>query len=204
VFSSLTLTLALCLPQSRVIRGPSLSSSAAGRLASARAPCADLRLAAPLLPATGFWVVFEQIFRAPYTIMYPFEKGPVSPRFRGEHALRRYPSGEERCIGACFPSLHHHHRHHRWPAGRPIELPHPPHTQSKADPLSSSRLRIRLVPLRPPACKLCEAICPAQAITIESEPREDGSRRTTRYDIDMTKCIYCGVRSPSAPSPASI
>lgn len=120
MFSSLTLTLALCLPQPRVIRGPSLSSSAAGRLASARAPCADIRPAAPLFPATGFWVVFEQIFRAPYTIMYPFEKGPVSPRFRGEHALRRYPSGEERCIGACSPSLHHHHRHHRWPAGRPI------------------------------------------------------------------------------------
>jgi ferredoxin len=68
---------------------------------------------------------------------YPFEKGPLSPRFRGEHALRRYASGEERCI----------------------------------------------------ACKLCEAICPAQAITIEAEPRADGSRRTTRYDIDMTKCI---------------
>lgn len=75
-----------------------------------------------------------------YTIYYPFEKGPISPRFRGEHALRRYPTGEERCI----------------------------------------------------ACKLCEAVCPASAITIEAEEREDGSRRTTRYDIDMTKCIYCG------------
>ncbi|CCL98570.1 uncharacterized protein FIBRA_00571 [Fibroporia radiculosa] len=83
----------------------------------------------------GMWLVLEQFFRPPYTIMYPFEKGPLSPRFRGEHALRRYPSGEERCI----------------------------------------------------ACKLCEAICPAQAITIESEARLDGSRRTTRYDIDMTK-----------------
>ncbi|KAJ3190275.1 hypothetical protein HDU85_000570 [Gaertneriomyces sp. JEL0708] len=81
------------------------------------------------------WLVLEQIFKPPYTIMYPHEKGPLSPRFRGEHALRRYPSGEERCI----------------------------------------------------ACKLCEAVCPAQAITIEAEPREDGSRRTTRYDIDMTK-----------------
>ena len=70
------------------------------------------------------------------TVNYPYEKGVLSPRFRGEHALRRYPTGEERCI----------------------------------------------------ACKLCEAICPAQAITIEAEPREDGSRRTTRYDIDMTKC----------------
>jgi NADH-quinone oxidoreductase chain I len=74
------------------------------------------------------------------TLNYPMEKGPLSNRFRGEHALRRYASGEERCI----------------------------------------------------ACKLCEAVCPAQAITIEAEPRADGSRRTTRYDIDMTKCIYCG------------
>lgn len=85
----------------------------------------------------GMYVCMEQFFRPPYTIMYPFEKGPISPRFRGEHALRRYPSGEERCI----------------------------------------------------ACKLCEAICPALAITIEAEEREDGSRRTTRYDIDMTKCM---------------
>ena len=77
------------------------------------------------------------------TINYPFEKGYLSPRFRGEHALRRYPSGDERCI----------------------------------------------------ACKLCEAACPAQAITIDAEEREDGQRRTTRYDIDMTKCIYCGMVS---------
>ncbi|KAG6821497.1 hypothetical protein H0H93_000005 [Arthromyces matolae] len=77
----------------------------------------------------GMWIVLENFFRPPYTIMYPFEKGPLSPRFRGEHALRRYPSGEERCI----------------------------------------------------ACKLCEAICPAQAITIESEARLDGSRKTTKY-----------------------
>lgn len=87
-----------------------------------------------------------------YTIYYPFEKGPISPRFRGEHALRRYPSGEERCI----------------------------------------------------ACKLCEAICPAQAITIEAEEREDGSRRTTRYDIDMTKCIYCGYCQESCPVDAIV
>lgn len=80
------------------------------------------------------------------------EKGPVSPRFRGEHALRRYASGEERCI----------------------------------------------------ACKLCEAICPAQAITIESEAREDGARRTTRYDIDMTKCIYCGVSFSYLPLSLSL
>lgn len=88
----------------------------------------------------GMGVALGHFFKEPATINYPFEKGPLSPRFRGEHALRRYPSGEERCI----------------------------------------------------ACKLCEAICPAQAITIEAEERADGSRRTTRYDIDMTKCIYCG------------
>ncbi|RMZ77372.1 hypothetical protein DV737_g4378, partial [Chaetothyriales sp. CBS 132003] len=100
----------------------------------------------------GMYVVLEQFFRPPYTIMYPFEKGPISPRFRGEHALRRYPSGEERCI----------------------------------------------------ACKLCEAICPASAITIEAEEREDGSRRTTRYDIDMTKCIYCGLCQESCPVDAIV
>ncbi|KAI8394144.1 NADH dehydrogenase iron-sulfur protein 8 [Radiomyces spectabilis] len=100
----------------------------------------------------GMWVVLEQFFRPPYTIFYPYEKGPLSPRFRGEHALRRYPTGEERCI----------------------------------------------------ACKLCEAICPAQAITIEAEPREDGSRRTTRYDIDMTKCIYCGFCQEACPVDAIV
>ncbi|EZF90498.1 NADH-ubiquinone oxidoreductase 23 kDa subunit, mitochondrial [Trichophyton rubrum MR1459] len=100
----------------------------------------------------GMYVVLEQFFRPPYTIFYPFEKGPISPRFRGEHALRRYPSGEERCI----------------------------------------------------ACKLCEAICPAQAITIEAEERVDGSRRTTRYDIDMTKCIYCGFCQESCPVDAIV
>lgn len=102
--------------------------------------------------ARGMYVLLEQFFRAPYTIYYPFEKGPISPRFRGEHALRRYPTGEERCI----------------------------------------------------ACKLCEAICPAQAITIEAEEREDGSRRTTRYDIDMTKCIYCGFCQESCPVDAIV
>lgn len=80
--------------------------------------------------------------------MYPFEKGPLSPRFRGEHALRRYPSGEERCIGM---------------------LSHPTYTDAMTSPMTGT------------ACKLCEAICPAQAITIESEARLDGSRRTTRY-----------------------
>ncbi|MCJ1296135.1 hypothetical protein MMC34_007700 [Xylographa carneopallida] len=100
----------------------------------------------------GMYVVLEQFFRPPYTIYYPFEKGPISPRFRGEHALRRYPTGEERCI----------------------------------------------------ACKLCEAICPASAITIEAEEREDGSRRTIRYDIDMTKCIYCGFCQESCPVDAIV
>jgi len=100
----------------------------------------------------GMWMVLEGFFRTPYTIFYPHERGPLSPRFRGEHALRRYPSGEERCI----------------------------------------------------ACKLCEAICPAQAITIEAEPREDGSRRTTRYDIDMTKCIYCGFCQEACPVDAIV
>merc|ERR1712198_102634 len=102
--------------------------------------------------ARGFAVTLGHIFKEPATINYPFEKGPLSPRFRGEHALRRYPSGEERCI----------------------------------------------------ACKLCEAICPAQAITIEAEARPDGSRRTTRYDIDMTKCIYCGFCQEACPVDAIV
>ncbi|XP_017489707.1 PREDICTED: NADH-ubiquinone oxidoreductase subunit 8-like, partial [Rhagoletis zephyria] len=101
---------------------------------------------------SGMGVVLGQFFKEPATINYPFEKGPLSPRFRGEHALRRYPSGEERCI----------------------------------------------------ACKLCEAICPAQAITIEAEERADGSRRTTRYDIDMTKCIYCGFCQEACPVDAIV
>jgi len=100
----------------------------------------------------AFALAMRQMFRPKATIMYPFEKGPLSPRFRGEHALRRYPSGEERCI----------------------------------------------------ACKLCEAICPAQAITIEAEPRADGSRRTTRYDIDMVKCIYCGLCQEACPVDAIV
>ncbi|SHO79965.1 Uncharacterized protein MSYG_4320 [Malassezia sympodialis ATCC 42132] len=102
--------------------------------------------------ARGLWMTLENFFRPPYTIQYPFEKGPLSPRFRGEHALRRYPTGEERCI----------------------------------------------------ACKLCEAICPALAITIESETRADGARRTTRYDIDMTKCIYCGMCQEACPVDAIV
>jgi NADH-quinone oxidoreductase subunit I len=101
---------------------------------------------------SGMWLTLSYMFKPAVTLNYPFEKGPLSPRFRGEHALRRYASGEERCI----------------------------------------------------ACKLCEAICPAQAITIEAEPRDDGSRRTTRYDIDMTKCIYCGFCQEACPVDAIV
>ena len=100
----------------------------------------------------GFLLTLKYMFKPKVTVNYPFEKGPISPRFRGEHALRRYANGEERCI----------------------------------------------------ACKLCEAICPAQAITIEAEPRDDGSRRTTRYDIDMTKCIYCGFCQEACPVDAIV
>ena len=95
----------------------------------------------------GLSVTGRYMFRKKFTLQYPEENAPISPRFRGLHALRRYPNGEERCI----------------------------------------------------ACKLCEAVCPALAITIEAEPREDGSRRTTRYDIDLFKCIYCGFCEESCP-----
>ena len=95
----------------------------------------------------GMWLTFKYLWRPKYTLMYPMEKTPQSPRFRGLHALRRYPNGEERCI----------------------------------------------------ACKLCEAVCPALAITIDSEQRADGTRRTTRYDIDLFKCIYCGFCEESCP-----
>jgi NADH-quinone oxidoreductase subunit I len=101
---------------------------------------------------SGMALTLKYFFKPKVTINYPYEKGPLSPRFKGEHALRRYPNGEERCI----------------------------------------------------ACKLCEAICPAQAITIEAEPREDGSRRTTRYDIDMVKCIYCGMCEEACPVDAIV
>jgi len=97
-------------------------------------------------------IALKEILKKKKTINYPFEKGGISPRFRGEHALRRYPNGEERCI----------------------------------------------------ACKLCEAVCPAQAITIENEERADGSRKTTRYDIDMLKCIYCGLCEESCPVDAIV
>ncbi len=100
----------------------------------------------------GMALTFSYIFKKKVTLNYPYEKNVLSPRFKGEHALRRYPNGEERCI----------------------------------------------------ACKLCEAVCPALAITIEAEPRADGSRRTTRYDIDMTKCIYCGLCEESCPVDAIV
>ena len=95
----------------------------------------------------GLRLTGRHLFARKITVQFPEEKTPQSPRFRGLHALRRYPNGEERCI----------------------------------------------------ACKLCEAVCPALAITIESEARDDGTRRTTRYDIDLTKCIFCGFCEESCP-----
>ncbi|MCE2944986.1 MAG: NADH-quinone oxidoreductase subunit NuoI [Lysobacteraceae bacterium] len=95
----------------------------------------------------GMWLTLVYMFKPKYTVNYPYEKFPQSPRFRGLHALRRYPNGEERCI----------------------------------------------------ACKLCEAVCPALAITIDSDVRADGTRRTTRYDIDLFKCIFCGFCEESCP-----
>jgi NADH-quinone oxidoreductase subunit I len=100
----------------------------------------------------GMAVTASYFFKPKITIQYPEEKTPMSPRFRGLHALRRYPNGEERCI----------------------------------------------------ACKLCEAVCPAMAITIESAARDDGSRRTTRYDIDLTKCIFCGFCEEACPVDAIV
>ena len=100
----------------------------------------------------GLALTLRYFFKPKVTINYPNQKGPLSPRFRGEHALRRYPNGEERCI----------------------------------------------------ACKLCEAVCPAQAISIDAELKEDGSRKTTRYDIDMLKCIYCGLCQEACPVDAIV
>lgn len=100
----------------------------------------------------GLKLTGRHFFAKKITLQYPEEKTPVSPRFRGIHALRRYPNGEERCI----------------------------------------------------ACKLCEAVCPALAITIEAEPRADGSRRTTLYEIDLFKCVYCGFCEESCPVDAIV
>ena len=102
--------------------------------------------------ARGLWVTVKNFFRPKVTLNYPEEKTPQSSRFRGLHALRRYPNGEERCI----------------------------------------------------ACKLCEAVCPALAIHIESEQRQDGTRRTTRYDIDLVKCIFCGFCEEACPVDAIV
>jgi len=101
---------------------------------------------------TGMRITGRYLFKDKITVQYPEEKTPLSPRFRGLHALRRYPNGEERCI----------------------------------------------------ACKLCEAVCPALAISIESDQREDGARRTTRYDIDLTKCIFCGFCEEACPVDAIV
>ena len=101
---------------------------------------------------SAFFLAMRYFFKPKPTLNYPFEKGPISPRFRGEHALRRYPNGEERCI----------------------------------------------------ACKLCEAVCPALAITIDSDVAPDGTRRTTRYDIDLFKCIYCGFCEEACPVDAIV
>lgn len=101
---------------------------------------------------SGLALTLRYMVKPKVTVNYPYEKNPISTRFRGEHALRRYANGEERCI----------------------------------------------------ACKLCEAVCPAQAITIEAAPRDDGSRRTLRYDIDMTKCIYCGFCEEACPVDAIV
>src|SRR5579863_3771965 len=100
----------------------------------------------------AFGLAMRYFFSKKKTLDYPFERGPLSPRFRGEHALRRYPNGEERCIG----------------------------------------------------CKLCEAVCPALAITIDVHERDDGTRRTTRYDIDLTKCIFCGFCEEACPVDAIV
>ena len=100
----------------------------------------------------GLSITWKYFLAPKITVQYPEEKTPISPRFRGHHALRRYPNGEERCIG----------------------------------------------------CKLCEAVCPANAITIDTHEREDGTRRTTRYDIDMFKCIYCGFCEEACPVDAIV
>lgn len=119
---------------------------------NARTILKNLNRFLPVDIARGLMLTLRYFFRPKVTLLYPYEKAPVGHRARMEHALRRYPSGEERCI----------------------------------------------------ACKLCEAACPAQAITIESAPRADGTRRTTRYDIDMTKCIYCGMCQEACPVEAIV
>jgi ferredoxin len=123
-------------------------------------------------------------------INYPFEKGPLSPRFRGEHVLRRYPTGEERCIACklCEAVRCVAPRSRRPPKTVSVFSPH----RLVTPPCLITSVQLTRSPTPPPARDTHVQICPAQAITIEAEEREDGSRRTTRYDIDMTKCIYCG------------
>lgn len=137
-------------------RPPAVTPASRGDVAMAADAASLVNKTAEALYLTelfrGMSLTMQYFFQPKVTLNYPMEKGPLSPRFRGEHALRRYPSGEERCI----------------------------------------------------ACKLCEAVCPAQAITIEAEPRPDGSRRTTRYDIDMTKCIFCGACQEACPVDAIV
>ena len=111
-----------------------------------------LRSSIPTDLLRGLRLTLRQLFARPVTVQFPEERTPKSPRFRGLHALRRYPNGQERCI----------------------------------------------------ACKLCEAVCPALAITIDSEVGDDGTRRTTRYDIDLFKCIYCGFCEEACPVDAIV
>ena len=131
-------------------RKPRLEDEGEASLHSALAGATSAMLVSEMV--RGMQLTMGMFWKQKLTLNYPNEKGALSPRFRGEHVLRRYPSGEERCI----------------------------------------------------ACKLCEAICPAQAITIEAEVRDDGSRKTTRYDIDMTKCIFCGFCQEACPVDAIV
>jgi len=131
-------------------RGPHYSDEGTASLHSALVGATSGMLMTEMI--RGMQLTMAMFWKSKLTLNYPNEKGALSPRFRGEHVLRRYPTGEERCI----------------------------------------------------ACKLCEAICPAQAITIEAEVREDGSRKTTRYDIDMTKCIFCGFCQEACPVDAIV
>ncbi|KAG6762835.1 hypothetical protein POTOM_033360 [Populus tomentosa] len=133
----------------------------------------------------GLSLTLKYFFEPKVTINYPFEKGPLSPRFRGEHALRRYPTGEERCIACKLCEAAYG------------ELRNGCHIF--ATPLRFFRNVVKFQ-----VDCLLPMICPAQAITIEAEEREDGSRRTTRYDIDMTKCIYCGFCQEACPVDAIV
>ncbi|KAJ0077579.1 hypothetical protein Patl1_36404 [Pistacia atlantica] len=142
----------------------------------------------------GLMLTLKYFFEPKVTINYPFEKGPLSPRFRGEHALRRYPTGEERCIACklCEAASVLLCTEHLAGNGQLFGC-------HGLESVSAERLHPILSILA-----ACSRICPAQAITIEAEEREDGSRRTTRYDIDMTKCIYCGFCQEACPVDAIV